>query len=75
MEQQVVTSLELNNVQQWLTVIRGCRPTSGGRYLPGSQGSGDSGWLPDQGRIAAQMQEMFPETAVANEINEKKIKN
>ena len=68
MEQQVVTSLELNNVQQWLTVIRGLQtehPAAG--ILPGSQGSGDSGWLPDQGRIAAQMQEMFPETAVANE--------
>ena len=65
MEQQVVTSLELNNIQQWLTVIRGLQTEHPAAIiLPGSQGSGDSGWVPDQARIAVQMQELFPEMTV-----------
>lgn len=65
MEQQVVTSLELNNIQQWFTIIRGLQTEHpAASILPGSQASGDSGWVPDQARIAVQMQELFPEMTV-----------
>ncbi len=65
MEQQVATSLELNNIQQWLTVIRGLQTEHpAASILPGSQNGGDSGWVPDQARIAVQMQELFPEMTV-----------